>query len=250
MQLGTFTGDASVTPHLSTTHQESSAGLASRWFYLGMAAACAATVFCGFAPSFFLRPSERLPALAPSIVAHGIILTSWFVLFLAQTALVVADRTRLHRQLGLAALGIALLIVASSPLLAVRAAGRGSLPGDPLAFLLVILGDIVAFGVFVAAGAYYRRRKDTHRRLMLLATVSLLPPAVSRWPLAANHPEVIFVVLIVFIGAMLLHDRLALRRLHAVSLWGGLALLASGPLRIAISQTEAWHRVATWLIGR
>ena len=83
---------------------------------------------------------------------------------------------------------------------------------------------------------------------MLLATVSILPPVVSRCPLAVKQPAVIPIVLVLFVGAMLLHDRLSRGRLHAVSLWGGLALVASGPLRFAVSQTESWHRIAMWLI--
>lgn len=219
-----------------------------RWFYVWMAVASAVTVFSGFAPSFYLRPRASLPPLAPAVVAHGTIFTSWFVLFLVQTTLVAAGRTRLHRQLGLAALGLAVLIVVSGPAMAIGAARRGTLPGDPLAFLHVILVDVLAFGIFAAAGLYYRHRPEAHKRLMLLATVSILPPAISRWPLAVKQPAVIPIVLVLFVGAMLMHDRLSRGRFHAVSLWGGLALVASGPLRFAVSQTESWHRIAMWLI--
>ena len=252
MNARTFTGNASMTRPIAASRDESADESfvlrIARWFYVGMALACIVTVFSGFAASFYLRPRTSMPELAPLVVAHGIVLTSWFVLFLAQTALVSARRIRLHRWLGLAAFGLAVLIVVSSPVIAIGAARRGVLPGDPLAFLHVILWDILAFAVFVAAGMYYRRRSEPHKRLMLLATVSLLPPAISRWPIAVKQPAVIPMVLLVFVAAMLVHDRLARRRLHAVSLWGGLALLASGPVRLALSQTEAWHHIARWLV--
>jgi hypothetical protein len=83
---------------------------------------------------------------------------------------------------------------------------------------------------------------------MLLAMVSLLPPAVSRWPIAVRHPLVILGVVVLFLAAAPAYDLMARRHIHPISLWGGLALLASIPLRFAVSRTEAWHRAASWLI--
>jgi hypothetical protein len=150
--------------------------------------------------------------------------------------------------LGLAGAGLAVLIVALGLLVALPAARRGSLPGDPLAFLLVMLVDLLLFGVFVSAGIYQRRHSETHKRLMVLAMANLLPPAISRWPIAVGHPYVVVAVLFVFLAAAPVYDLVARRRLHAVSLWGGLLVLASGPARFAISQTAAWHHVARWLV--
>jgi len=215
-----------------------------RWFYVGMAVAALVTIFVGFHRSFYLRP-PTLPPLAPLVVVHGIIFSSWVVLFLTQTTLVAANRVHVHRRLGLAAIGLGALIISSGPLIAIAAArhGRGSLPG-----LLVMLVDILAFAVFVAAALYYRRRSETHKRFMLLAMASLLPPAVIRWPIAAERPAVIVGILLLFVAAAPVYDLLSRRRLHPVSLWGGLAFLASIPMRLALSQTETWHRVASWLI--
>lgn len=67
-------------------------------------------------------------------------------------------------------------------------AKRGLPAGDPLVFLLVILTDLFLFAVFVAAGICYRARGETHKCFMVVGTVSMLPPAISRWPIAASHP--------------------------------------------------------------
>jgi hypothetical protein len=248
MHVRALISNASTTREMAARPEQLAARRPARWFYVGMALACVVTIFSGFAPSFYLRPWAAMPALAPLVVAHGVIFTCWVLLFLAQATLVAEGRIWLHRRLGLAAAGLAVLIVVSGPLTAIGAARQGRLPGDPLAFLLVMLVDLLAFAAFVAAGIYYRRRNEVHKRLMLLAMVSLLPPAINRWPIAVKHPSVFLSVVLIFVAAALVHDLLARRRLHAVTLWGGLALLASLPLRIAISQTEAWHRVASWLI--
>jgi hypothetical protein len=66
-------------------------------------------------------------------------------------------------------------------LTAVEGARRGVTPpgGPPLAFLAVPLGALVAFPILVGAGLYRRRRSETHKRLMLLATIVLLTPAIA-----------------------------------------------------------------------
>jgi hypothetical protein len=217
-------------------------------FYVGMGVACVATVFSGFAPSFYLR-SPSLPALRPVVVAHGLAMTCWVLLFLVQTMAVAAGRIRLHRSLGLAGAGLAVLIVASGVPLALSGARRGIFAGDSIAFLFVILVDLLAFSVFTAAGILMRRRRDVHRTFMLLAMISLLPPAVSRWPIAVTHPAIIPAVMLTFVAVIVVRDRLVWDRFHAVSAWGGLALLLSVPLRLAVSQTAAWHTVARWLIN-
>jgi hypothetical protein len=50
------------------------------------------------------------------------------------------------------------------------------------------------------------------------------------------------------IAAAPVYDLIARRRPNPMSLWGGLALLASGPLRFAVAKTAAWHHFASWLI--
>jgi len=240
--------DAAIEPTGAVTHRVvRDATKRHDRFYVGMAVACAATVFTGFAPSFYLR-SAVLPPLASRVIAHGIAMTCWVLLFLVQTILAAIRRMRLHRWLGLAGAALAVLIVVSGVPLALSGARRGIFAGDSIAFLFVILVDLLAFSVFSAAGIFMRRRKEIHRTLMLLAMVSLLPPAVSRWPIAVTHPVIIPVVVLAFVAALVVRDRLVWNRFHAVSLWGGLALAVSLPLRLLVSQTATWHAVARWLL--
>jgi hypothetical protein len=144
---------------------------------------------------------------------------------------------------------VAAVMVVTAPPMAISFARRGLPPGDPLANLLVLLVDPLLFAAFVGAGILYRRRADAHKRLMVLGMVCMLPPAISRWPIAVRHPAVVFpIVLLAFLAAPLVHDLLARRRPHPVSLWGGLVVFVAGPLRIAFSQSAAGHDLARWLI--
>jgi hypothetical protein len=220
----------------------------SRWFYASMAVAIFLAEFVGFSHSQRERSAAGL-TLNPMAVLHASLFSSWIVLFLVQTLLVPTGHSRLHRRIGVAAAVLAGIMVITALPLAVDLARRGQPPGDSLAFLFLILLDVVGFAVFTAAGIYHRRRPETHKRLMLLATTSLLPPGVSRWPIAVGSPgPVVMLALAMFIAVTPLHDLWARRRVHPVSLWGGLALLVSMPLRLAVGQSAMWHRIGNWLI--
>ena len=219
-----------------------------RWFYPGMAVAVVLVEAVGFGHS----ERERIAghhALHPIAVLHITLFTAWLALLLLQTLLVATGRTRFHRRLGVVAATVAGLMIVTAPPLAIDLAKRGVASSDPLAFLFIMLADRFAFAVFVGCGIYFRRRAETHKRLMLLATTSLLPPGISRWPIAIGNPgPVIIGVMGAFLLAPLVRDLWTRRRMHAVSLWGAVALLLSVPVRMAIAYSAPWHRVAAWLI--
>jgi hypothetical protein len=74
-----------------------------RVFYTGMSILIAITVFAGFSRTWFLRPYfPQIQPLMPLLVLHGIIFSSWIALFITQTSLVAAKRTRTHMRLGIA----------------------------------------------------------------------------------------------------------------------------------------------------
>jgi len=49
---------------------------------------------------------------------------------------------------------------------------------------------------------------------------------------------------------MLVYDLGTRRRVHPATVWGGLVLVASQPLRLMISETAAWSAFAAWATGR
>jgi hypothetical protein len=221
-------------------------GRGFRIFYVATAVAVLASVFVGFAPTFYLRAAARgpLPAL---VVAHGTVFSAWVLLFLAQTTLVASGRLDLHRRLGLlgAALAVAVFSLGLATALAAtrRAYGAGS-PGA-LPFLALPFGDMALFGGFVSAGLLLRHRPETHKRLLMLATVALLSAAFARFPprLTYGGPFA-FGGIDAFVVALLAYDLATRRRPHPVSLWGGLTLVTVERLRILVSHSAAWLALA------
>lgn len=224
-----------------------------RLFYVGMAIAILLTVFAGFSRSYFLKAQFGTPPLSLLLHVHGLVFTSWILLFLAQTTLVAARRTDIHRRLGvLGGVLAALVVVLGTATAIIRVKQGATVPGvPPLSFLAIPLFDMVVFAILVSAGFYYRHRADVHKRLMTLATVALLPAPIARLPLAILQGglPVIFGLADLFLIVVLAYDLAVWRRVHRATAWGGLVILASQPLRLIVSGTPAWMAIASWLTG-
>lgn len=112
------------------------------------------------------------------------------------------------------------------------------------------LGSSVVFSALVAAGWYFRRSLQAHKRLMLMATVGgLMPPGVARPPLVSGHAPVIGALVMAFLFAGPVYDLVTRRRLHAAYIWSLLlAIAAIPPIVGPVSATPTWHRIAAWLM--
>lgn len=222
-----------------------------RVFYTTMAFAILITVFVGFSRTFYLRPYYFPERLIPLLILHGTIFSSWIALFVTQTTLVATKNTRIHMKLGVAGLVIAILMLLVGTYTAlVRAKGPSPLPDvNPLAFLTIPLGDMLIFGILFGAAYYYRKKLDTHKRLMLLASIALLPAGVARWPIhfiETGGPLVFYGLADLFIVPCLIFDIITRGKPHRATVIGGALIVASHPLRLIIGGTHAWLVFATW----
>lgn len=222
-----------------------------RRFYTGIALAIAITVFAGFAPTYYLRTYYQSTPLGGLRHLHGVVFTAWVLLFLIQTTLIPAGRVALHRRVGVGGAILAALMVAVGTTTAIvqTSEGRSPLGVPPLSFLAVPFFDMVVFTGLAATGLWHRRRADTHKRLLTLATISLLAAPIARLPFGAPVVGLlgVFAMADLFIVACIAYDLVTLRRVHPATVWGGLAIVISQPLRLAISGTGLWLGFARWL---
>ena len=210
-------------------------------------------VLAGFARTYYLKPLFSTPDLPGRIVhLHGIVMTAWVILFIVQVSLVAKRRTRIHQRLGIFGGVLAALVVVVGILTALYAAARGASPGPPaLAFLIIPFGDMFIFAVLIGLALYFRRKPDVHKRLMLLAAINLLTPAIARIPLdfiTNNGPLAFFGLTDLCLLACVGFDTIKHRRLHKVFLWGSIFLIVMQPLRLLLAGTNAWMNFASALV--
>jgi hypothetical protein len=239
--------------------------ITERRFYIGMSLAVLASVFVGFARTYFLKWwFPELSSLAPPepffYYVHGACFTAWVLLLLVQPVLVANRRVDLHRRVGWFGAGLAAVVVAVGTLGALIAASRPGgflgVPVPPQQFLIYPMTDLALFAVFVVFAIAKRRDTQSHKRFMLLATIGLLDAAIIRWPffdmtagIGATPWTRTDIGVDLFLVPMIIWDLASRGRVHRVTLIGGLTIIASQPLRVMVSETHAWLNVAGWAIG-
>jgi hypothetical protein len=211
-------------------------------------------VLAGFARTYYLKPFFSTPDLPDRIVhLHGIVMTTWVLLFIVQISLVATRRTRVHMRLGIAGAVLAVLVVVVGVLTALTAAARGATPGPPpLAFLVVPLGDMFIFAVLIGLALYFRHKLQVHKRLMLLAAINLLTPAIARIPLSFIYnggPLAFFGLTDLVLLGFVAYDTFKHRRLHPVFLWGSIFIIAMQPLRLLLAGTSLWMSFAAAMVS-
>lgn len=224
----------------------------TRRFYVGMSLAFIITVFIGFSRSYYLKPWFGTPELSGLVHLHGLVFTAWFVFFLLQTMLVASGRTYLHRRMGIAGAVLAALVVTVGITVAITRVRTGAspIPGvSPLAFLAIPFFDMVVFAILVSAAVYLRRRLEWHKRLMTLAMITLLAAPLARiqFPFLPPGPLTFFGLSDLFILGILAYDLVTRRKVHPATIWGGLLVVASQPLRLMLSGTPLWLDFAGWM---
>jgi hypothetical protein len=167
------------------------ASSSAQYFYFYMALSCMAVAFLGFAPTYWLPlASGSFPSM-PVIHFHGMLFFAWSLYFAFQTWLAASGQVARHRTIGMIGVSLATAMTIFGFLAAVNAMKRSAaigLPNEGIAFAIVPLSGILFFAVVFILAIAATRRPETHKRLMLLAGVSLLDAAVARWFLTFLAP--------------------------------------------------------------
>jgi hypothetical protein len=210
------------------------------WASLG----CMLIAVTGFARSYYLKSLFGTPALTALLHIHGVIMSSWCVLFFIQSYLVATHRVRVHRRVGILGAILAFLVVAIGTYATIEATAREVRAHVVRQFHFLFglnLVNLLLFAIFVSAGLLLRTRPEFHKRLMLMATLTLLAPAIARIVLLFTHaPNYQFLA---FDGCILLFvvvDTIWHRRLHPALGWGAALVIGAFHLTALAVAADWW----------
>ena len=215
-------------------------------FYSGIALAFGICVFVGFSRTYYLKGLFGTPHLSWLAHLHGAMFTAWTVFFLCQVGLVAAGRTDLHRRLGKVGAAIGGGVLTLGIVMTLHSMHARYASGRPGIAALLINGfmNLFLFSVFFAAGLFFRRKKEIHKRLMVLAMVSLIIPAIARLPMP---PFMIGWAILAFSLTSVIYDAIVLRRVHVTNIVGVLLINIASPLRFMIADARGWQRFSEWI---
>src|SRR6266478_8440111 len=212
-------------------------------FFSAMALVILATVFVGFARTYYLAGVFRAPLPSLIIHLHGAAFSCWILLLVTQTSLVSAGRVDIHRRLGIAGFLLACLMVILGVLAAtnslVREAGPPGL--DSKFFYIIPITDMLIFATLVLFAFRARSNPPAHKRLIFVATTALLIAAIARWPFAVVQRNPVRAALFTYIFLLILvaYDLWSTRKVHRATLWAGAFLIFVQQVRIPIGKKAA-----------
>ena len=219
-----------------------------------------AIVFAGFTPSFFLRFQFRTEPLPAYLILHGLVMSAWQLLFLAQTLLIANRRPDIHRKLGLAGAGLAIAVIIVGLFATLMQPARLAEQGIVLPFPLedLVVGNIFGFAFFgglVATAIVRRGDTHAHKRLLYWAGIVTMGPAltparslgemiVGYFP--THFPPEIALGWLAWI-ALMIHDWRSMLSFHPVTIIGGVLLLFVMPA--LLDWTLLIYGIGAWVRG-
>jgi hypothetical protein len=224
----------------------------SRWFFVGMGAWCIVLTVLGFAPSFidYFAGKYHFP---PIVHVHGAIMMSWLVFYTSQGLFAARGDVATHRRLGWIAMFLAAAVWLAMGVATVVALRRFD-PAEAAFLILPLLiqiGTMVLFAIFVIWAVLARANSGWHKRLLSLATFCLVQAALDRiqWipqidvPMFWQNGLRLYVLLLV---PLAIFDLLTLKRIHPATLTGATIIIAMHAVVSFLWTSEAW---AAWANG-
>ncbi|HEX7921273.1 MAG TPA: hypothetical protein VF481_10575 [Novosphingobium sp.] len=236
----------------------------AQYFYFYMALSCMAVALLGFAPTYWVPMARGSLAAPPVVHLHGLLFFAWTLYFVLQSWLAASGRIVRHRRVGMIGVSLATAMTMLGLMASISVMKRSAAIGqinEGIAFSIVPFSGILFFAVVVALAIIYVRDREAHKRLMLLAAISILDAAVARWfltflapPGPPGPPPVPVTIAPAFVAYLLLvvaivFDWRTRGRPHPVYIYGGLALVAVKLSNWPISTSAAWHSFAGGILA-
>jgi len=222
-------------------------------FFFSLTLVMLIVVFLGFAPTYYLdsffETAIEFQPMPGYLTIHAFILSLWFVGQVVQSALVQTGHRDIHRIAGVIATGVAAGVFITGIVVTAYAVPHAEDFGiTPRARLNVLVVsntmNLVVFAILVSLALHFRFRPQYHKRLMLIASIAIIGPAVSPFralgkilgtllpqSVSIPVPLLFWIVLVASIG---LHDWSVSGRIHRATLWGGGMKIAASVITLSL----------------
>ena len=124
-------------------------------------------------------------------------------------------------------------------------------PYDTRTFYAVPMFDVIIFAVLIFFAYRWRHGVAAHKRLILIASITIVDAATGRDPLASiTHLPYLNNIFTQFYTVLLAgFDLWYLKRIHRVTLVAGLFSIVMLLIAIPVGSTRPWMAFANWMLG-
>lgn len=225
-------------------------------FYFWVAFAMAFFVFGGFALAAMQRYVTNDPTTMPPVVhLHGVTFISWMSLLMVQTFLINVGNVSLHRSLGTFGIALGTAVLFTGALISLLGMSSGDTSG-PFYYDLMYLSvmALLGFGFLFTLAIRQARKPENHRRLILFATIPLLPPGINRMYQVVFQLDYLpvlatYLTMAALATAILVHDWRTTGRINGASKIGAAVVFGQELLHWPISNSAVFADVTAFLTG-
>ena len=241
-------------------------------FYFYFSLVFVAIAFGGFARTYVIPVATGAFGGPALLHVHGILFLGWTVLLVVQTNLAARGHVERHRALGLIGISLATAMVFTAIAVVVRGLSLAEAMGNgegARTLAVVPLTPIALFIVLFSCAIANVRRREIHKRFIMLASIALLPPAIARvllmffgdgrapnFAAAVDSTDLVlkaslgaaFLAYVPLIVVLAVRDWRTLGRPHRVYWIGGLAMIVVQLLRVPLARTELWQSAMNALL--
>ena len=249
---------ATARASFSLSHRKAFSKGWDRRSFLWLSISVVVFVFLGFSRTFFFSRFFGVATPTRFIVFHGVLMSGWVVLLAVQSGLAVKKQVGWHRWLGVIGTFYAALIVAVGCLATLGAAAReihshSAYLSGQLDVLALELTQMLLFGSLVAVAVALRHRPAWHKRLMVIATLCILPNVIVRiaqlFPAEFfSHNYAILATWIVLVLVVTGIDTWRNRRVHPAYGIGATAAVVVLSAAYFVGISEVWVHFSTGFV--
>jgi uncharacterized membrane protein len=211
-------------------------------------------VFGGFSLAALQRYLTNAPTQMPPVVhLHGVTFISWMTLLMVQTYLINVKNVALHRSLGTFGIALGTAVLFTGALITLLGMSNGN-PNGPFYYDLMYLSvmALLGFGFLFTLAMRQVRNPEMHRRLMLFATIPILPPGINRMYQVVFQLDYLpvlatYLTMAAIATAILIHDWRTTHRISTASKIGAAVVFGQQLLHVPISRSDAFGELTGFL---
>lgn len=221
------------------------------YFYFCMSLVMAGLVTWGFSRTVNAHLFHAIPQRPLLLWMHGSAFSTWLVFFILQSALVRVRKVSVHRFLGWFGTALATVMVVlgvTTAIVMTRFDVSVLHQTDVDSFLSIPFEDMIVFGSCIALAIYWRTKPEYHRRLIFIASCSLMDAAIGRFDFWYDH-SIFYLGLDLLIALGMVRDRIVDGRVHKVYLYALPPMIALQSLSVYLWRVNpAWWQGITHAI--